>query len=98
MKITIITPVFGVAGVPLAQIRFAKALLKQGHEVHLIFGFVDARFTIPAIDGVKVEIWQHRKVRAILFPLICYLRQENPDVIFSAEDHLNCITLLAAIF
>ena len=38
MKIALVTPVYGIAGVPLAQIRFAKALAARGHNVDLIVG------------------------------------------------------------
>ena len=41
MKISVITPRFSLAGVPLAQIRFAKALSSLGHDVVLLIGYVN---------------------------------------------------------
>jgi glycosyltransferase involved in cell wall biosynthesis len=97
MKISVVTPRFAIAGVPLAQIRFARALADRGHDVDLIIGYIDPRysFTIPA--EVNVVYLNRHKVRRVLFPLIKYLKKVNPDVIFSAEDHLNIIVLIAAI-
>ena len=41
MKICVVTPRFAIAGVPLAQLRFARALADMGHDVDLVIGFVD---------------------------------------------------------
>lgn len=98
MKICVITPLFAIAGVPLAQIRFAQALAKKGHEVDLVIGYIDPQLEFPRTSGVNVHLWGQPKVRGMLFPLMRYLRSVKPDVVFSAEDHLNTIALLAAIF
>ncbi len=97
MRITVVTPVLSIAGVPLAQIRFARALERRGHDVTLLVGWIDPAFTVPELNGVVIEELGIRKVRAMIGPLCAHFRQKNPDVVFSAEDHLNCIVLLAAI-
>ena len=97
MKICVVTPRFAIAGVPLAQLRFARALADMGHEVDLVVGFVDPQYEFPPVERVNVLQWNEQKVRGMLFPLRNYLRTARPDVVFSAEDHLNAIVLLAAI-
>ncbi|WP_078476775.1 glycosyltransferase [Solemya elarraichensis gill symbiont] len=97
MKVCVVTPRFAIAGVPLAQIRFARALAKRGHDVVMVVGHVNKDCTFPDVDGLKVHIWKKPKVRDMLFPLIRFLKTEKPDVVFAAEDHLNAILLLAAI-
>lgn len=97
MKITVVTPVLSIAGVPLAQIRFARALACRGHEVTLLVGWVDPVFKVPELNGVIVEELGRRQVRKMFAPLCAYLRRTQPEVVFSAEDHLNCIVLLAAM-
>ncbi len=97
MKICVVTPRYAIAGVPLAQLRFARALAKEGHDVDLVIGYVDPQYVFPGASGVSVHVWDHRKVRGMLFPLVRYLRSVKPDVVFSAEDHLNAIVLIAAI-
>jgi glycosyltransferase involved in cell wall biosynthesis len=97
MKITIITPRFAISGVPLAQIRFARAWSARGHDVRLIIGKVEAGYEVPSVPGVVVEHLNKSKVREMLVPLIRHLRKEKPDILFSAEDHLNAMALIAAL-
>jgi glycosyltransferase involved in cell wall biosynthesis len=97
MKICVVTPRFAIAGVPLAQLRFARALSDKGHDVDLIIGYVDPQYEFPILVGVNVLRWNQQHVRGMLFPLMRYLISAKPDVVFSAEDHLNAIVLLAAI-
>lgn len=97
MKICVVTPRFAIAGVPLAQLRFARALTAMGHEVDLVIGFVDPQYKFPAVLGFNVIQWNEQQVRGMFFPFRKYLQVAKPDVIFSAEDHLNAIVLLAAI-
>lgn len=97
MKIAVVTPVFSIAGVPLAQLRFARALAKRGHSVDLVIGRIDPAHPMPDSPGVRVLELGKSQVRSMLLPLRRYLVQERPDVVFSAEDHLNVVVLLAAI-
>ena len=97
MKVSVITPVFSIAGVPLAQLRFARALARAGHEVDLVIGWLDPSHPLPAVPEIKVIALDKRKVRGMLGPLRGYLQEAKPDVVFSAEDHLNAVVLLAAI-
>ena len=97
MKLCVVTPLYAIAGVPLAQLRFARALAAIGHDVDLVIGRIDPRYPFPAVTGVTVRELDRRHVRGMLLPLWKYLRKAKPDVVFSAEDHLNSIVLLAAI-
>jgi glycosyltransferase involved in cell wall biosynthesis len=97
VKICVVTPIFTIAGVPLAQLRFAGALADQGHDVDLLIGRVDEDHAFPNVAGVNVVKLHRRNVREMLIPLWRYLRRVRPEVVFSAEDHLNAIVLLAAI-
>lgn len=97
MKITVIVPRFALTGVPLAQVRFARALARRGHNVRLIIGFIDPTYVLPITKEIDIEVWGLPKVRTMLWPLVRYLNSEKPDIVFSAEDHLNTITLIAAL-
>lgn len=97
MKVSVVTPLFAIAGVPLAQLRFAKALKARGHEVDLVIGNLDEEYKFPGAPGVNVINLKQRHVRGMVAPLCAYLRERQPDVVFSAEDHLNAIVLLSAI-
>ena len=97
MKILIITPILAISGVPLAQVRFARALHLKGHTVELVIGHVHHDYTFELPKEFKTTIWKKQNVRRMFLPLVRYLKKEKPDVIFSAEDHLNIVVLLAAI-
>ena len=97
MKISVITPRFAIAGVPLAQLRFARALADKGHDVDLVVGYVEPAYVLPMVANINVLLWNRPQVRGMLLPLCKYLRAIKPDVVFAAEDHLNSVVLLAAI-
>lgn len=97
MKIAVITPRFAISGVPLAQVRFARALAVAGHQVDLIIGRVDSHLDVPSAPGVNVITLDRPKVRHMLGPLWRYLRRSRPDVVFSAEDHLTALVLVTAV-
>ena len=97
MKISVVTPVFTIAGVPLAQVRFARALAARGHDVSLIIGSIDPSFKFPEMGLVRVVDLNRKNVRGMFFDMLRHFREDRPDVVFSAEDHLNCVVLAAAI-
>jgi glycosyltransferase involved in cell wall biosynthesis len=97
MKICVITPRFAIAGVPLAQLRFARALSSAGHDVDFIVGFVDPLYQLPTLETVNLIHWHHPRASSMLFPFSKYLKEVRPDIVFSAEDHLNAVVLLAAL-
>ena len=97
MKITVITPVFALAGVPLAQVRLAQSLAARGHTVDLLIGRICDGYLFTPPEGLNTKIFNLPNVRSLLLPLSQYLSTETPDVVFSAEDHLNTIVLAAAV-
>lgn len=97
MKFTVIVARYAITGVPLAQARLASTLAERGHEVDLIIGFVAEGLPVPEIDGLTVIHLNRPKARHILFDMVRYLKNEKPDVVFSAEDHLNAIVIASVI-
>ena len=97
MKIAVMIARYSISGVPLAQIRLARALADAGHQVDLVFGHVPSGLTVPDVPGVRRIELGRDKVRDLLRPIAGYLRREKPDVAFTAEDHLNALVLAAAI-
>ena len=98
MNIAIITPVFSIAGVPLAQHRFARALAEKNHKVDLIIGFLPSEVSPEAIPGVRIIILNKNSVLKMFFSLTSIFRKKKYDVLFSAEDHLNIIVIFARFF
>ena len=97
MKICVISARYALSGVPLAQLRFARALAKINHNVDLIYGTINHGCNAPLVPEVNLILQHKNRVLTMLFPLINYLRKSKPDIIFSAGDHLNLIVIIAAI-
>ncbi len=97
MKICVLAARYALSGVPLAQLRFAKTLALSGHRVDLMYGLVNPGYKLPEVSGVNVTTLGKQHVSDMLVPLIKYIKAKDPDVIFSAGDHLNAVVLLAAI-
>lgn len=97
MKIVVITPNFTIAGVPLAQLRFAESFSRFGFNVDLIIGNVGEGYILPEVKNVNVIILNKNTVSGMFLPICEYLRKNKPDIIFSAEDHLNSVVLLSSI-
>ena len=85
------------SGVPLAQIRLAKALYRRGYKVEFIIGYIPSDIMAPEIEGVKVVNLNQPRTYKLLLPIMSFLRKTHPDVVFTAEDHLNAIVTLAVI-
>lgn len=97
MKILVVVAGYTLTGVPLAQIRLARALADRGHQVDLMIGTTYPDSPVPKIPDLRVIELHKAGARQLIGPIWRYLRSSRPDVVFSAEDHLNGVVLLAAI-
>jgi len=97
MKILVITPRYTIAGVPLAQIRFARALASQGHHVEIMIGYIEQGYNLPDMEGIKIHDLNKPNVRSMFWSIWKFLLFQKPDLVFSAEDHLTATVLIAAI-
>ena len=97
MNICVISPILNIAGVPLAQIRLSRALSRMGHNVDLVFGHVQDGNIVSELKDVNVIDFKKKNIRSIIFKLCKYLICKKPDIIFSAEDHLNIIVSFCVI-
>jgi glycosyltransferase involved in cell wall biosynthesis len=97
VKICVVVARFSFTGVPLTQIRFARALAARGHDVDLVFGHVPPKTQLPDIGAAKLIVLGRRTASGMLLPLCRHLRAAAPDAVFSSQDNLNGFVLLAAI-
>ena len=97
MKIVFFIARYSKSGVPLAQIRLARAFRQRGHEVHFAVGFVPEDMDMPKISKVDVLNFNKARTYRLLLPIYKYIKKECPDVIFTAEDHLNLIVIISTI-
>lgn len=97
LNILVVTPVYGLAGVPLAQIRFARALQSRGHNVQLLIGSINEGTQTYLPADLNILVLGKKRVRSMLAPLLNILLRNKIDIIFSAEDHLTVIVLIASL-
>jgi glycosyltransferase involved in cell wall biosynthesis len=97
MKILVLAGRYGLSGVPLAQLRFARALASEGHNIELIYGAVNDGHTLPSSDIFKILTLNKLRVSQMFYFLVKYFKNSSPDIVFSAGDHLNAVVLSAAI-
>jgi glycosyltransferase involved in cell wall biosynthesis len=77
--------------------RFSRALAAEGHQVDLLIGMVNDGCAAPEPEGVRVLVLNKPRVVFMLFALVQYFKKHQPDVFFSAGDHLNAVVLVAAL-
>ena len=97
MKVAFFTARYSHSGVPLAQIRLANLFLRRGYNVDFIVGYVPDGLELPHLDGINTIIFNRPRVITMFDLIIKYLFIAKPDIIISAEDHLNSVVLLSAI-
>ncbi len=97
MKVAFFTARYSQSGVPLAQIRLANLFLERGYDVDFIVGYIPDGLTMPYLEGVNTIIFDKPRVITMFGPIIKYLHKAKPDIIISAEDHLNAVVLLSAM-
>ena len=97
MKITLFAGTFTLSGVPLAQLKLARAFSARGHQVELIYGNVIDKKNLPKSDKFKITNLKKKRVLFMLFNISRYLYKNKPDIVLTAGDHLNAIVLIAAI-
>ena len=90
-------PRLNLAGVPLAQLRFARALRNRGHDVEFIIGQKDESFIYKEIPGVALNILNVHTSKKMIPGIIKLIKKKNPDIIFSAEDHMTIWVLFSVI-
>ena len=72
MKILVIAGRYGLSGVPLAQLKLAKALARDGHQIELIYGAVNEGNKLPESNLFKISTLNSQRVSSMLFPLVKY--------------------------
>jgi len=97
LKIAVLSARFAISGVPLAQLRFSRALASAGHHVDFLIGLLNPGYDKPECENINVVVLNKARVSGMLITLVKYLKETKPDIIFSAGDHLNVIVLMAAI-
>jgi len=95
MKILFVVSRYSLAGVPLAQLRLAKAF-SNSHDVFFLIGHSEVPIEIDSFCNIEMLIINKQRTIAMLPYIFKYLKMNKFDIIFSAEDNMNLITILGA--
>ena len=85
------------SGVPLAQLRLAKAFSQRGFKVDFVIGYVSPELKLPIDLGFHIINLDQPRTFKLFWPILRLIRRNQPEVIFSAEDHLNAVVTLAVL-
>ena len=96
-RILFIIARYSISGVPLAQMKLARAFQSKGYQVDILFGYVSEGLVLPVIEGIAITDLGLSKTYKLLMPIVAFVRKNKPDIVFSAEDHLNAIVAIALI-
>lgn len=95
MKILVTSATLERSGVPLAQIRLAKAFQSRGHDVSISFLHAMETAMLKELESINYEILDSRRIATSLPRVMRHLSIERPDIIFCAEDGYASLIALA---
>jgi len=97
-KISLFLPSLRGGGAERVFLNLAKGFAERGFSVDLILAQKEGAYLDKVPEGVKIVDLNSRRILYSLFPLVRYLKKEQPDVLISGMSHVNIISLLAKMF
>lgn len=94
MKIAFVTPNLNVGGYEKVIIAYANELAARGHDVDILCGFKKGKLVETVSDKVNIISFNAR-ARSFLFPLMKYLKNYKPDILYCAFRTYNCYGVIA---
>jgi glycosyltransferase involved in cell wall biosynthesis len=95
-KIAFFIPSLRGGGAERMMCHLAESFAKQKEtEVHLIVAENQGVYDLP--QNVSLFCFNVKKLKYSLFPLIRYLKKEEPEVLISTLDHVNIISVFAKV-
>lgn len=94
-RITLVTSSAGGGGAQRTVAKLAAGISARGHRVDLVLAHATGPYLAELTADVRVVDLDARRLAAAVVPLARYLRAERPDVVMSALDYVNIVTLLA---
>ena len=94
-KVAIFLPLLGGGGAERVMVNLSYGLIDAGHTVDLVLAKNTGDYLHLVPPAVNVIDLGGYRVLASVRPLARYLRQHQPDVLFSTLDHANLVALWA---
>ena len=91
-------PNLASGGIEKMTLLMAPEFVKAGYKVTLLLQTADGGLINSVPTGIDIVALNCRRTILSLIPLIKYLRQEKPDILFSSYGHNHIIAIWAAFF
>ena len=98
MKIAIFSPSLKSGGAEQVVVNLAKGFLQANHAVHLVLADARGELLSELPAGLTINNLGKKRLINCVFPLIRYVRINQPDIFLSSQTHANVITSLAFLF
>jgi glycosyltransferase involved in cell wall biosynthesis len=94
-RIGILMPSLVGGGVQRSMLILSKGLVEHGYQVDLILVKAQGPFLNRVPENVRMIDLCASRALSSLPNLVVYLRENNPDVLISAQTHINAVAILA---
>lgn len=96
-KVALYIPSMGGGGAERVMLALASGLAEKDIQVDLVLNKVDGPYLKNASEKINIVNLNTSRVLSSIIPLAKYLRKEKPDVILSAMNYVNIVTVLAQL-
>lgn len=96
-KVALYIPSMNGGGAERVMLALANGLAEKDIQVDLVLNKMDGTYLKHASAKVNVVSLESSRVLHSIIPLAKYLRKEKPDVILSAMNYVNIVTVLAQL-
>lgn len=100
MELSFILPNLETGGAERVVINLSSELSKRDHEVEIVVGDATGELLKEVPDDVQIVNIDSSNIPYLgvfnmVYPLIDYLKAKNPDIVYSAMNHVNIATIVA---
>ena len=88
-----------INGPSLAQLRLSKAFAQRGYHVDILFLKRYYKYSLNRYKIKNLRFINFNKNRSLelILPLAWYLFKKKPNIVFSAGDHLNLVSIISCL-
>src|SRR5699024_7215955 len=98
MKISFFLPTLKFGGIEANSIRLASSFVDAGYDIDLVVGNVNGEYANRLDERINVVKLNKSKLLQMRKPLIKYLKDHNPDIIYTGGEGANILVLLVKKF
>lgn len=98
MKIAFFLPTLNFGGIEANSIRLANSLLESKYDVEFVLGIAEGEYLDRLNRSFKVINFKEKSSIKMIKPLAKYMRENNPDIVYTGGEGANIIVMIAKFF